>query len=235
MLRCVVFLATTATVFSLPKEKRQVRIGMVPIFDARITNEPITFTFTTVPPTFTSTSYPVTSYPVQIKGTEKLPTLIPMDHKESYVQTNYNNFNEKWQYTPRPQLYTTSIYNQAQYFSGYGSNKPVTVSRSPYDAAWTQIGDSWHQMKSTLAASGIERDWRQLWGKLTGAVEPFMSEFSEQLGKMVNIFLRQQQSRLERETPKPSGTSFWLFRGDRQQQNLAATSPTKGDLGSAAP
>ncbi|RCN38745.1 hypothetical protein ANCCAN_15339 [Ancylostoma caninum] len=105
--------------------------------------------------------------------------------------------------------------------AGLISTQP-TAADSPYKSAWAQIGDSWHQMKSTLIASGIENDWRRLWGKLTGAVEPFMSEFSEQLGRITNIFLRQQRLRLERELQleRPNLNPFRLFGEDRSQRKL---------------
>ncbi|KAL6742519.1 hypothetical protein Aduo_015663 [Ancylostoma duodenale] len=107
-----------AAAFSQPVEKRQVRIGMVPIFDGRVTNEPITFTFTAAPP-----STGPTVFPVQLENVRVLPTLSPIDHKESLVQTNYHAFNEKWQYTPvqtakPPQTFSTPMYNQAQYYVG---------------------------------------------------------------------------------------------------------------------
>ncbi|EYC19387.1 hypothetical protein Y032_0024g1058 [Ancylostoma ceylanicum] len=111
----VILTAIAVTTFSRPVEKRQVRIGMVPIFDGRVTNEPITFTFTTAPP-----SSGPTAFPVQLENARVLPTLSPIDHKESLVQTNYHAFNEKWQYTPQTakptQTFSTPMYNQAQYY-----------------------------------------------------------------------------------------------------------------------
>ncbi|RCN26127.1 hypothetical protein ANCCAN_28152, partial [Ancylostoma caninum] len=117
LLRYVVVLTAMAAVtLSQPVEKRQVRIGVVPIFDGRVTNEPITFTFTTAPP-----SPGPTAFPVKIENARVLPTLSPVDHKESLVQTNYHAFNEKWQYTPpqtakTTQTFSTPMYNQAQYY-----------------------------------------------------------------------------------------------------------------------
>lgn len=92
--RYFAFLTILGTTYSQPVEKRQVKIGMVPIFDGRhskyhsadffkknpiqhiiiqfrktfrlrvisldrVTKEPITFTFTTAPPSVSPTAFPV--------------------------------------------------------------------------------------------------------------------------------------------------------------------------------
>ncbi|VDP27410.1 unnamed protein product [Heligmosomoides polygyrus] len=210
-----------ATIFAGAIEKRQVRTGIVPIFDGRITNEPITFTFTDAPP---STAVSSTRNTARFQGARLLPTLIPVDYKESLVQTNYNSFNEKWQFsrTSSPpttpyETRNTPIYNQAQYYralqAGFYSPQAVTTE-SPYRAMWAQIGDSWQQMKNVLIASDIEKDWRSLWGKLSGALEPFMADFGEQMGSMANVFMRQQKSRM-RKIHRPDLNPFRLFRSVR--------------------
>ncbi|KAK6755947.1 hypothetical protein RB195_014373 [Necator americanus] len=221
----ITLLSIVATVFPKPQmESRNVRIGIVPIFDGRTTNEPITFTFTTARPSLGSTVYPDRHNDARI-----LPTLSPLNHKESLVQTNYHVFNDKWQYTrsqtPNPlQTFTTPIYNQAQYYRAIQAgliSAQRSSNNSPYKTSWMQIGDSWNQMKSTLISSGIEKDWRSLWGKLTGAMEPFISEISDQLGRIANIFLKQQKARFERELERQNLHPFRLFREERSQKTLS--------------
>ncbi|PIO75910.1 hypothetical protein TELCIR_02039 [Teladorsagia circumcincta] len=68
--------------------------------------------------------------------------------------------------------------------------------------------------KHTLVESGIERDWRSLWGKLSGALEPFMADFAEQMGRMVNTFMRQQNMRMKK-LHRPDLNPFRLFRSER--------------------
>ncbi|VDL70169.1 unnamed protein product [Nippostrongylus brasiliensis] len=137
--------------------KPQVRVGIVPIFDGRSTQEPITFTFTAAPPT---TAGPTAAYPVKYQN--ELPTLIPAGYQTVLTDPNSskkNIFVNQWQQSPyqavtnaptKPR--TTPIYNQAQYYKAiqdglisFQSAETVTTE-SPYKAMWAQIADSWQQV-----------------------------------------------------------------------------------------
>ncbi|WKY10490.1 hypothetical protein Q1695_002667 [Nippostrongylus brasiliensis] len=155
--------------------KPQVRVGIVPIFDGRSTQEPITFTFTAAPPT---TAGPTAAYPVKYQN--ELPTLIPAGYQTALTDPNSskkNIFVNQWQQSPyqavtnaptKPR--TTPIYNQAQYYT-----------------------------KSNMVASGVERDWRSLWTKLSGSIEPFLNNLAEQMGIMFNTYIKQRsQNRMRK-------------------------------------
>ncbi|PAV62921.1 hypothetical protein WR25_26754 [Diploscapter pachys] len=64
-----------------------------------------------------------------------------------------------------------------------------------YSSVWSQLEATWEQLKQDVVNAGVERDWRNLWEKLTGTVEPYLSVFGEHLGKLANTFIRQQQLR----------------------------------------
>ncbi|WKY10491.1 hypothetical protein Q1695_002667 [Nippostrongylus brasiliensis] len=190
--------------------KPQVRVGIVPIFDGRSTQEPITFTFTAAPPT---TAGPTAAYPVKYQN--ELPTLIPAGYQTALTDPNSskkNIFVNQWQQSPyqavtnaptKPR--TTPIYNQAQYYKAiqdglisFQSAETVTTE-SPYKAMWAQIADSWQQTKSNMVASGVERDWRSLWTKLSGSIEPFLNNLAEQMGIMFNTYIKQRsQNRMRK-------------------------------------
>ena len=53
---------------------------------------------------------------------------------------------------------------------------------------------SFLQLKENLAKSGLDRDWKSMFAKLTNTVEPYMYAFSEQLGEALNTAVRQQQN-----------------------------------------
>ncbi|XGW02210.1 hypothetical protein V3C99_014339 [Haemonchus contortus] len=223
MIRSAFFtVIAVSRVFSKSVEPHGVRTGIVPIFDGRITNEPITFTYTTAPPTnFVQSS----AYPVQFKNPPILPTLSPINYKDSLVQTNYKTFNEKWQYSPAQpvpfnEIQTTPTYNQAQYYRMIQADlqsTPPPTTNSPYKDIWSHISDKWQNTKKTLFDSGIERDWRSLWGKLSGAMEPFMADLAEQMGRVVNAFIKQQNNRMKK-LQQPIINPLRFFRSERSSK-----------------
>ncbi|VDO71234.1 unnamed protein product [Haemonchus placei] len=224
-LPCAFFIVIVAyRVSSKSVEPHGVRTGIVPIFDGRITNEPITFTYTTAPPptNFVQSS----AYPVQFKSPRILPTLSPINYKDSLVQTNYKTFNEKWQYSPAPivplnEIRTTPIYNQAQYYNGAGRSTVYSISDD--------------KLKLTLQRNMVTYQ-RQLAERTSlkmvpfvntspvlkqdssvGAMEPFMADLAEQMGRVVNTFIKQQNSRMKK-FQHPVINPLRFFRSERSSK-----------------
>nr|CDJ87847.1 Hypothetical protein CBG04564 [Haemonchus contortus] len=108
---------------------------------------------------------------------------------------------------PFNEIQTTPTYNQAQYYRMIQADlqsTPPPTTNSPYKDIWSHISDKWQNTKKTLFDSGIERDWRSLWGKLSGAMEPFMADLAEQMGRVVNAFIKQQNNRMKKVNARSS-------------------------------
>ncbi|CAD6186998.1 unnamed protein product [Caenorhabditis auriculariae] len=194
----VIFLSPSLAV---PAQKRQIQTGIVPIFDTRLTHEPITFTFTTprIIPKTTPTP-PKNQYPtLRPSGYGSNAGVYPADVNNN-VERSFSSYDKENPYQlidlQNIQI-STPIYNQAQYYKAMQAALQQDVS-STYRAIWHQLGDTWGQMKSQIQASGVQNDWRQFWQHLTGAVEPHLNTIGEQVGRLINTFLKQQQIRVAR-------------------------------------
>ncbi|KAK5971906.1 hypothetical protein GCK32_022202, partial [Trichostrongylus colubriformis] len=115
-------------------------------------------------------------------GPRFVPTLSTINHKESLVQTNYNLFNEKWQYSPAQavmsnDIRTTRIYNQAQYYRAIQAGRvstPPTTTSSPYEEIWAQINNKWQKVSKRASRRLKDSDCHNL-GRQKGG--PFKGKF----------------------------------------------------------
>ncbi|KAF8385144.1 hypothetical protein PRIPAC_74286, partial [Pristionchus pacificus] len=178
-----------------------IQTGVVPIFDKRNTMEPITFTFTTPLPR----DHPT---PIHIQSSyQSLPSLRPSDRFEApYAH-------------PTPiRMIPSSISARSAYLPSSPSNRFIPPSHPSPPSPPSQFPDlfgreidgvrhnalqSWTQLKGAVAEAGVDRDWRALWTKMSGVVEPYVERMTEHLGSAINIALRQQNNRRMRTTSSP--------------------------------
>jgi hypothetical protein len=61
-----------------------------------------------------------------------------------------------------------------------------------YERIWNQMIHLWIQMTHRVEDSGLDKDWQNFWSKLGNTVEPFISQFSQQISEVFGVAARQQ-------------------------------------------
>ncbi|GMR59008.1 hypothetical protein PMAYCL1PPCAC_29203, partial [Pristionchus mayeri] len=164
-----------------------IQTGVVPIFDKRNTMEPITFTFTTPLPRVGSLLFRSWNAP--------LSPLRPSDP-----------FETPFARPSPPRLHPSHVSARSAYLPPSPSfippSSPSLFSPHLSDQFGRQIDgvrhnalQSWNELKGAVADAGVDRDWRVLWGKMSGVMEPYVERMAHHLGSALNIVLRQEQTR----------------------------------------
>ncbi|GMT10587.1 hypothetical protein PFISCL1PPCAC_1884, partial [Pristionchus fissidentatus] len=168
-----------------------IQTGIVPIFDKRNTMEPITFTFTTPQPRPAAVAAAAAPSPWPAVGAA--PALRPTDAYEApYARPAAPLIiSARSAFLPSSPTHHFPPY---QSFPSSPSFSPPQFGREIEGVRHNAI-QSWTQLKSAVADAGVDRDWRALWTKMSGVVEPYVAKMTQHLGSAINVALREQNKR----------------------------------------
>ncbi|CAB3399006.1 unnamed protein product [Caenorhabditis bovis] len=184
------FIVLSTSLIAAPIDKRQVYVGIVPIFDKRTTNEPITFTFTTADPRMAN----------EIKN---FPTLNPFASSDLQPILTNNNFDfrpKEFKYEVKMPTLTTPMYAQLQQYKSKQASLQQNVYAT-YRTIWKDIVENWMKMRNKLISENVAHDWASVWQKFTDSVEPYLSRITTQLANLIDVFFRHQQEQKINEIP----------------------------------
>ncbi|GMS87802.1 hypothetical protein PENTCL1PPCAC_9977, partial [Pristionchus entomophagus] len=107
---------------------------------------------------------------------------------------------------PPPPSTPFIVRSPSSYLTGtpsFTTGQRLGIFETEIDGVRQNALQSWTQLKGAVAQAGVDKDWRALWTKMSGVVEPYMERMTEHLGSAINIALRQQHNRRMRSTPTP--------------------------------